>query len=258
MMNKKYKILGVSAITALMLALNGCGGVGDNNVGDTYADVWEYKISMLEDTFIDVDLITHRKIYDNNTSSSATTTNDTAVGGLDGTEDNSTLGGEDGTSAISKSYNILEYPSHGSLEMVDNTIVRYTPDDDYNQTDSFKVSYSSLDDPNYAEFLYKITIQDVEEGNTPPTISGKPTTEITEGQEYHFKPKASDEDGDTLSFVISNAPAWMELNNTTGELSGKADKTPSEFHDITLIVSDGDVDVELEPFDLKVLSLDEE
>src|SRR5262245_5205166 len=56
--------------------------------------------------------------------------------------------------------------------------------------------------------------------NRLPTITGVPPTSITAGMVYAFTPTASDADGDTLTFGVTNLPAWASFNTTTGRLSG--------------------------------------
>src|SRR5205814_8237654 len=46
----------------------------------------------------------------------------------------------------------------------------------------------------------------VTQPNRPPTISGTPATTATTGTAYSFTPTASDPDGDTLTFSITNPP----------------------------------------------------
>jgi hypothetical protein len=76
--------------------------------------------------------------------------------------------------------------------------------------------------------------------NSAPTISGTPPSSVLEGVQYRFRPSASDPDGDTLSFSISNRPAWAAFDSATGELSG----TPSaadlgSYANIAIRVDDG-------------------
>jgi len=47
--------------------------------------------------------------------------------------------------------------------------------------------------------------------NTPPVISGKPASSAIEDSAYDFRPSSSDADGDTLTFSISNKPAWASF-----------------------------------------------
>ena len=77
--------------------------------------------------------------------------------------------------------------------------------------------------------------------NKPPTISGSPPTTATVGVAYSFQPKASDPEGKTLKFSISNKPGWTSFSTSTGRLSG----TPSSsvvnktFGNVIIRVSDG-------------------
>jgi hypothetical protein len=74
--------------------------------------------------------------------------------------------------------------------------------------------------------------------NHAPTISGNPPTTATVGAAYSFKPTASDPDQDTLTFSVSNKPAWMSIDSATGQLTGTPTATGS-FPNITITVSDG-------------------
>jgi len=76
--------------------------------------------------------------------------------------------------------------------------------------------------------------------NSTPTISGTPSTSARVGNAYSFTPSASDADGDRLTFVIYNRPAWATFNTSTGRLSG----TPSASHvgtypTVSIRVTDG-------------------
>jgi Putative Ig domain len=76
--------------------------------------------------------------------------------------------------------------------------------------------------------------------NRPPTIIGTPSTTAQVSKSYSFLPKASDPDGQKLTFSIQNKPAWTTFSTTTGQLSG----TPTasnvgRYSNITIRVSDG-------------------
>jgi hypothetical protein len=102
----------------------------------------------------------------------------------------------------------------------------------------------------YAATLYfGITV--TAKSNTAPTISGTPTTTITAGQAYSFKPTAKDADGDALGFSIANKPSWASFSTSTGALTG----TPSAagtFSNVTISVSDGKASKSLSPFTITV------
>jgi hypothetical protein len=89
--------------------------------------------------------------------------------------------------------------------------------------------------------------------NNPPVISGTPDTTAVVGEAWEFQPTASDPDGDTLSFSISNKPAWLKFDTATGRTWGTpADKDVGTHMHITISVSDGQDTASLEPFDLTV------
>jgi hypothetical protein len=86
-----------------------------------------------------------------------------------------------------------------------------------------------------------------------PTISGVRPTGAIVGVAYNFLPKASDADGDTLTFSIQNKPGWLVFNTSTGRLSG----TPSSAHigtysNIVIRVSDGGASAALPAFSIAV------
>ena len=87
-----------------------------------------------------------------------------------------------------------------------------------------------------------------------PVITGSPEiTALTAGDSFSFTPTASDVDGTTLSYQITNQPSWATFDTTTGALSG----TPKEsdygsYNNITLTVVSGNKSTALTPFSLAV------
>jgi Putative Ig domain len=76
--------------------------------------------------------------------------------------------------------------------------------------------------------------------NTAPVISGKPPTAVSVGDTYHFKPNASDANGDSLSFSIQNKPTWATFEYKTGVLRGTPKSTHvGKYPNIGIKVSDG-------------------
>ena len=89
--------------------------------------------------------------------------------------------------------------------------------------------------------------------NAAPQISGSPPTNVDVGETYSFTPSASDSDGDSLSFSISNQPSWTSFNTSTGQLSG----TPTlgdvgTDSAISITVSDGTDSASLASFSITV------
>ena len=90
-------------------------------------------------------------------------------------------------------------------------------------------------------------------GNNAPTISNSPDTAIMTGDTYSFRPSASDPDGDTLSFFVTNLPRWANFDSTTGTLSGQP--VPGDegiYTNIVISVSDGSTKVSLPAFSIEV------
>jgi hypothetical protein len=93
-------------------------------------------------------------------------------------------------------------------------------------------------------------------GNQAPTISGTPATQTMQGQQYSFTPSASDANsGDTLTFSITNKPAWATFTASTGQLSG----TPTAgqvatYANIQISVSDGTATTNLPAFSISVVA----
>ena len=89
--------------------------------------------------------------------------------------------------------------------------------------------------------------------NTPPKITGTPATTVQAGAQYSFQPAASDADGNTLTFAISNKPSWATFSTTTGQLSGMpATANVGTYSNIVISVSDGTTSVPLPTFSIQV------
>jgi trimeric autotransporter adhesin len=93
----------------------------------------------------------------------------------------------------------------------------------------------------------------VASSNNPPTITGSPPTTATVGAQYSFTPTASDADGGTLTFSVTNQPSWATFSTTTGRLQG----TPvaaniGTFANIGISVSDGQDSAPLAAFSIVV------
>jgi hypothetical protein len=76
--------------------------------------------------------------------------------------------------------------------------------------------------------------------NAAPVISGTPATTAQVGRNYTFSPKASDPDGDDLTFQVLNLPSWATFSTHSGRISGtpRAADVGTYSH-ITISVSDG-------------------
>jgi hypothetical protein len=90
--------------------------------------------------------------------------------------------------------------------------------------------------------------------NHAPTITGGPTTSTTAGTYYSFTPSASDPDGNSLTFSITNKPGWATFNASTGALTGTA--VAGTYNDISISVSDGVATSLLPIFSINVASVE--
>ncbi|MCG7971829.1 MAG: putative Ig domain-containing protein [Candidatus Thiodiazotropha taylori] len=92
--------------------------------------------------------------------------------------------------------------------------------------------------------------------NEVPTIGGTPVASVDAGVAYSFTPLADDADNDSLTFSITNLPAWASFNSSNGRLSG----TPSpyevgDYNNIQITVSDGTDSANLASFSIRVNSV---
>lgn len=89
--------------------------------------------------------------------------------------------------------------------------------------------------------------------NSPPVISGAPSTAVTVGAQYAFTPTATDADGDSLTYSITNRPSWATFSASNGRLAG----TPTSSHigsysNVVIRVSDGKATAQLPAFTIVV------
>jgi len=89
--------------------------------------------------------------------------------------------------------------------------------------------------------------------NSAPSISGTPNTQVSVGGSYDFTPTASDPDGNTLTFSITNQPSWASFDTTSGRLSGSpSDGDVGPHNNIVISVSDGAASASLAAFAVNV------
>ncbi|MEC4091728.1 Ig-like domain-containing protein [Pseudoalteromonas rubra] len=159
-----------------------------------------------------------------------------------------TLSGTD-PDADTLTYSIVSGVSSGALQQQSETTWLYTPNADFNGSDSF--SFMANDgalDSNTATVT--LTVSSV---NDAPVISGTPDTSVVHNTLYSFTPQASDADGDALTFAITNQPVWAQFDTATGTLSG----TPSRddegvYSNIVISVTDGTAQTALSAFEIDV------
>ena len=95
--------------------------------------------------------------------------------------------------------------------------------------------------------------------NSPPSITGTPSSEVFEGQAYAFTPSATDPEGDKLTFSINNQPNWLTFDSSTGALFGVPDKEDAgEYSGIQITASDSTSAASLAAFSITVHAAPEE
>ena len=107
--------------------------------------------------------------------------------------------------------------------------------------------YFQATDGKFGQELY------VANPNTAPTISGSPSTSISENASYTFTPTANDIDGDNLTFSIVNKPNWASFSTSTGRLSGTPGTNSADaYNNIVISVSDRSLSADLSSFNISV------
>ena len=109
----------------------------------------------------------------------------------------------------------------------------------------------SVSDGKVSTSLPAFAITVAASANTPPTISGAPSTTATVGTAYAFTPSASDANGDALTFNIINKPTWATFSASTGRLQGTP-ATVGGSTNIIISVSDGQASTPLPAFAITV------
>ena len=98
---------------------------------------------------------------------------------------------------------------------------------------------------------FNITVNAATGTNRPPVISGSPLLSINVGTAYSFTPTASDPDGNTLTFSITNKPSWATFSTTTGALTGTPNAAGVSTG-VVITVSDGTATASLPAFTVTV------
>ena len=87
----------------------------------------------------------------------------------------------------------------------------------------------------------------------PPTIAGVPGVTAVVGSAYAFTPTATSPTGATLTFSITNKPAWAAFSSATGKLSGTpAAADTGSYPGIVITVKDTSGSDSLPPFTITV------
>jgi subtilisin family serine protease len=140
-------------------------------------------------------------------------------------------------------YYIVSNPSHGSLTAIVGNKLSYTPDTNWHGTDSF--SYRVYDGFGFsANATVTVTVSAI---NDSPVLATVPPQQVDELTTLSFTVVASDIDGDTISYSLTDQPAGMSIDPSSGLVTF----TPTEAqgpntYKVTIIASDGTVQISQE------------
>jgi hypothetical protein len=89
--------------------------------------------------------------------------------------------------------------------------------------------------------------------NSPPKVSGSPSSSVVAGQTYSFQPSATDPNGLRIQFGIWNKPSWATFDGATGRLSGTpAAANVGTYSNIVITAYDGYMKTSLAAFSIAV------
>ena len=152
----------------------------------------------------------------------------------------------DGDSLI---FSVANLPAWASFDPATGTLSG-TPD--YAAAGRYSNIVVSVSDGSAGSALAPFTI-DVANINRAPTIAGTPAGSLAEGANYTFIPSVSDPDGDSLTFSVSNLPAWASFDPSSGTLSGTPGAgAAGSYRNILIQVTDGAASATLAGFDITV------
>lgn len=102
------------------------------------------------------------------------------------------------------------------------------------------ITLSVSDGIHTVDFNFDIEVKSAQ-GNSAPTIEVSDQSALV-GKPFTYQPTIADAQNDALSIAINNAPDWLNLNSTTGEVSGTPATTDvGKFENIKITVSDGEL-----------------
>ena len=110
----------------------------------------------------------------------------------------------------------------------------------------------SFYNPEEIQFTYNLVI--LTEINQAPVIESTPTLEIIGGQTYQYNVKATDINGDNLTYSLTVAPQGMTIDAQTGQITWETTIDDIANHQITIEVSDGRGGIETQTYNLSVIS----
>jgi hypothetical protein len=90
--------------------------------------------------------------------------------------------------------------------------------------------------------------------NVAPEITSEPDTMAYSDSLYQYQITASDENGDTLQFHIQTGPSWLQINDSTGLVSGIPSQENAGDTVVTILVADGHGGTDNQTYPLHVIA----
>ncbi len=95
-------------------------------------------------------------------------------------------------------------------------------------------------DHGKASNVFNVEI-DVSSANHPPEITSLPVTSVNSGSTYNYQVVVNDPDpADVIIYSATQKPAWLEVNPSTGLVSGIPSRDDAGYQDVTIQVTDGE------------------
>jgi len=124
-----------------------------------------------------------------------------------------------------------------------------------NTAGTFKIRAIGSDSVNTDSEYLTLVVNSVSPqppANHAPVITSTAITNVNEGATYNYDVSATDSDGNTLTYSLTQSPSWLSINSATGLISGVAPLVSSDSdYDITVEVSDG-TDTDTQSYTLTV------
>ena len=127
-------------------------------------------------------------------------------------------------------------PSNGTLTLNGDGSFSYTPNAGTVGDDSFTyVANDGTANSNIATVTVTVSL-----GNVAPVLDAIPAQSVVQGETVNFTATASDANGDTLTFSLSDAPADATIDGASGLFTWATDAADAAgLYTATVIVSDG-------------------
>ena len=140
---------------------------------------------------------------------------------------------------------VLATNSSNGASTLSGNVVTYTPNTNYNGSDSFTFIVSDAEYTSSAATV-SITVASV---NDLPVISSTPALDALDGSLYEYSISVNDIDGDVVA-ITATGPNWLTVNDNI--LSGTPSPSDGGLHQIVLSANDGNGGVVTQSYTLAV------